>query len=101
MAGQINHIKANIFSTPMPDMPPALHEMWQVAFMYRRKYSAPDPSANDAEQYFAQAWADAQFIAQSYGNCETVKNLLAEVYLDIERQWKVVQARQERSRTEA
>ena len=93
----IDTIKANIFSTPMPDMPPVLREMWQVAFMYRRKYSNPDPSVNDVESYFAAAWADAQFIIQSYGCNETIQSLLAEVYLDIERQWKVVQARQQES----
>ena len=47
----IDSIKANIFSTPMPDMPPVLREMWQVAFMYRRKYS--NPSGRDIEEYFA------------------------------------------------
>ena len=89
----IDTIKANIFSTPMPDMPPVLREMWQVAFMFRRKYSAP--AGRDLEEFFSSAWSDAQFIAQSYGNNETIQSLLAEVYLDIERQWKVVQARAE------
>ena len=88
----IDSIKANIFSTPMPDMPPVLWEMWRVAFMYRRKYS--NPSGRDIEEYFASAWSDAQFIVQSYGNNETIQSLLAEVYLDIERQWKVVKARE-------
>lgn len=87
----IDTIKQNIFSTPMPDMPPILREMWQVAFMYRRKYSNPD--CKDAESFFAAAWSDAQFIIQSYGYNETIQSLLAEVYLDIERQWKVVKAR--------
>ena len=91
----MNVIKENIFAAPMPDMPPMLREMWQVAFMYRRKYSGPDPSVHNVESYLAAAWADAQFIAQTYGNNETMQSLLAEVYLDIERQWKVVQARQE------
>ena len=91
----MNVIKENIFSTPMPDMPPVLREMWQVAFMYRRKYSNPDPANNNVEDYFAAAWADAQFIIQSYGYNETIQSLLAEVYLDIERQWKVVQERQQ------
>lgn len=89
---RIDSIKQNIFSTPMPDMPPVLHEMWQVAFMYRRKYSSP--SGRDPEEYFSAAWSDAQFIAQTYGNNETIQSLLAEVYLDIERQWKVVKARE-------
>lgn len=91
----MNVIKANIFSTPMPDMPPVLREMWQVAFMYRRKYSNPDPCADNVESYFAAAWSDAQFIIQSYGGNETIQSMLAEVYLDIERQWKVVQSRRE------
>lgn len=91
----IDTIKSNIFATPMPDMPPVLREMWQVAFMYRRKYSNPDPKIHDVADYFAAAWNDAQFIIQSYGNNETIQSLLAEVYLDVERQWKVVQARQE------
>ena len=89
----IDSLKANIFSTQMPDMPPVLREMWQVAFMFRRKYS--DPSGKDVDSYFAAAWADAQFISEAYGHNETMRSLLAEVYLDIERQWKVVQARQE------
>lgn len=89
----IDAVKASIFSTPMPDMPPRLREIWQVAFMYRRKYS--DSSNVDADKYFAQAWSDAQFIAQSYGNSETVQALMLEVYLDIERQWKAFQARLE------
>lgn len=88
----IDSIKANIFSTPMPDMPPTLREMWQVAFMFRRKYS--NPSGRDLEEFFSAAWSDAQFIAQAYGNNETIQSLLAEVYLDIERQWKVVKARE-------
>lgn len=91
----IDTIKANIFSTPMPDMPPVLREMWQVAFMYRRKYS--NPSGADVEEFFSQAWNDAQFIIQSYGYNETIQSLLAEVYLDIERQYKVVRDREERS----
>lgn len=85
-------LKTNIFSTPMPDMPPVLREMWQVAFMFRRKYSNPD--GKDVEAYFSAAWKDAQFIAEAYGRNETMMSLLGEVYLDIERQWKVVQARQ-------
>lgn len=88
-------LKANIFSTPMPDMPPVLREMWQVAFMLRRKYSSPD--GKDVEAYFSGAWKDIQFIAEAYGRNETMQSLLAEVYLDIERQWKVVQARQKDS----
>lgn len=88
-------LKANIFSTPMPDMPPVLREMWQVAFMLRRKYSNPD--GKDVEAYFSGAWKDIQFIAEAYGRNETMQSLLAEVYLDIERQWKVVQARRKDS----
>lgn len=91
----IDTIKTNIFSTPMPDMPPVLREIWQVAFMYRRKYSNPNPGADNVDDYFAAAWSDLQFISQSYGNNETVRALMMEVYLDIERQWKVVQARHE------
>ena len=90
----MNVIKANLFSTPMPEMPPVLREIWQVAFMYRRKYSNPNPSIDNVESYFATAWSDAQFIIQSYGGHETVQGLMAEVYEDIERQWKVVHARQ-------
>lgn len=86
-------IKANIFTTPMPDMPPVLREMWQVAFMFRRKYS--DPSGKNLEEFFSAAWNDAQFISEAYGHNETIQSLLAEVYLDIERQWKVVKAREE------
>lgn len=89
----IDSVRANVFSTPMPDMPPKLREIWQVAFMYRRKYS--NPAGKDTETFFAQAWKDAKFIAESYGNCETVKSLLMEVYIDIERQFKLEQARQD------
>ena len=84
-------IKANLFSTPMPDMPPKLREIWQVAFMLRRKYS--DPTEKDPEAYFTAAWSDATYIARQYGNNETVLSLMTEVYEDIERQWKVHQAR--------
>lgn len=87
----IDLIKTNLFATPMPDMPPRLKEIWQVAFMYRRKYS--NPRGADPEAFFAQALNDAHFIAESYGNCETVKSLLMEVYIDIERQFEVEQAR--------
>jgi hypothetical protein len=90
-----NQIKDNLFSTPMPDMPPVLREMWQVAFMLRRKYS--DPANKDPEAFFSSAWSDAQFIVQTYGNSETISALIAEVYLDIERQYKVVKAREDRS----
>jgi hypothetical protein len=89
----IDTIKANLFSTPMPDMPPKLREIWQVAFMFRRKYS--DPSNTDAEAYFKAAMSDMEFIVQSYGNNETTESLMLEVYLDIERQWKAHQARLE------
>lgn len=89
----MNIIKSNIFSTPMPEMPPVLREVWQVAFMYRRKYSNPKPGADNVESYFSAAWSDLEFISQTYGNNETVRALMMEVYLDIERQWKVVQAR--------
>lgn len=90
----IDHIKANLFTTPMPDMPPTLKEIWQIAFMYRRKYA--NPRNKDPEAFFAQALSDAHFIAECYGNCETVQSLLMEVYIDIERQFKVEQARAER-----
>lgn len=89
----IDSIKANLFSTPMPDMPPKLREIWQVAFMFRRKYS--DPTDVDAETYFKAAMSDMEFIVQSYGNNETTESLMLEVYLDIERQWKAHQARLE------
>lgn len=63
--------------------------------MYRRKYS--DPEGKNLEAYFSAAWHDAQFIAETYGHNETIQSLLAEVYEDIERQWKVVQARKKES----
>ena len=88
----IDVIKQNLFSSPMPDMPPKLREMWQAAFMLRRKYS--DPSNKDPDTYFRSAWSDAEFIAQTYGNCETIHGLVTEVYLDIERQYNVVKARE-------
>lgn len=91
----MNIIKANIFSTPMPEMPPVLREVWQVAFMYRRKYSNPHPGMDNVESYFSAAWSDLEFISQTYGNNETVRALMLEVYNDIDRQWKVVQARNE------
>lgn len=89
----IDSVRTSIFSTPMPDMPPKLREIWQAAFMYRRKYA--NPAGQDPEAFFASAWNDAKFIAESYGNCETVKSLLMEVYIDIERQFKLEQARQD------
>lgn len=94
MITAIDTIKANLFSVPMPDMPPTLKEIWQVAFMYRRKYA--NPRNKDPEAFFAQALSDAHFIAECYGNCETVQSLLMEVYIDIERQFNVEQARAER-----
>ena len=95
----IDNIKANIFSAPMPDMPPVLREIWQVAYMLRRKYS--NPAGRDPEAYFSAAYSDARYIADVYGHSDTVISILGEVYLDIERQWKVVQARQEKSGTES
>ena len=89
----IDVIKTNLFSEPMPDMPPKLREMWQAAFMLRRKYS--DPTGKDPETFFRSAWADAQFIASAYGNGETVQSLMTEVYIDIERQFNAVKARAE------
>lgn len=89
----IDTVKANIFSTPMPDMPPKLREIWQVAYMFRRKYSSPD--GKDPEAYFSAAYSDAQYIADIYGRNDTVISILGEVYLDIARQWKVVQAKQQ------
>lgn len=94
----IDAIKANIFSTPMPDMPAKLREMWQVAFMYRRKYSGLRGD-EDPETLFSAAWSDATFIAESYGNGETIQSLMAEVYEDIERQYKTVRARLEEQRS--
>lgn len=82
---QIDVIKANIFAAPMPDMPPLLREIWQVAFMYRRKYS--NPVDKDPDSFFRAAAADAKYIAEQYNNNETVMNLMLEVYADIERQW--------------
>ena len=84
-------IKTNLFSAQMPDMPPLLREVWQVAYMLRRKYSNPD--FKDPDAYFKAAWSDVEFIAQTYGYDETVASLMAEVYSDIERQYKVVEAR--------
>ena len=86
----IDVIKANIFATPMPDMPPLLREIWQVAFMYRRKYS--NPVDVDPDSFFLNAWSDARYIAQSYGDDETVQALMVEVYSDIERQYLKAQA---------
>lgn len=92
----IDDIKSTIFAAPMPDMPAKLREIWQVAFMFRRKYSNPSGIGEDADQFFRSAWSDALAIAEAYGNSDTVQSLMVEVYLDIERQWKAVQARQER-----
>lgn len=88
----IDVIKKNLFSSPMPDMPPRLREVWQAAFMLRRKYS--DPVDKDPETFFRSAWSDAKFIIESYGNCETASALMLEVYYDIERQFNLVKARQ-------
>lgn len=82
-------IKKNIFSERMPDMPEQLRELWQAAYLLRRKYS--NPAGKDVETYFACAWSDAQFIAQQFGSCETAQALMLEVYNDIERQWKAYQ----------
>ena len=90
----IDVIKANLFSTPMPDMPPKLREIWQVAFMLRRKYSNLRGD-EDAETLFTSAWKDATFISESYGSSETIQNLMAEVYSDIERQYYTVRSRME------
>lgn len=92
---QIDVIKAHLFAKPMPDMPPKLREIWQVAFMLRRKYS--DPADKDADTFFANALSDMQFITETYGNSEMVRALMLEVYSDIERQWKVTQARLEQN----
>lgn len=88
----IDAIKASIFQTPMPDMPEKLREIWQVAFMFRRKYSGLRGDENP-ETLFAAAWSDATFIAESYGRSETVQNLMLEVYFDIERQYNTARAR--------
>lgn len=92
----IDVIKTNIFSAPMPDMPPRLREIWQAAFMLRRKYS--NPSNVVADDFFKAAWSDAMFIAETYGGGETVQALMLEVYLDIERQFIAVQARENADR---
>ena len=88
----IDMIKANIFSAPMPDMPPMLREIWQVAFMFRRKYS--NPVEKDPEVFFNSAMADMRFITEQYGENETVCSLMLEVYEDIERQWMAARARE-------
>ena len=92
---EIDILKAHLFSTQMPDMPPKLREVWQVAFMYRRKYS--NPVDKDPDSFFASAWNDLKFIVQTYNDNETVQALMLEVYLDIERQFKAVQERMEKS----
>lgn len=79
-------IKKNIFNKPMPDMPENLRELWQAAYLLRRKYS--NPEGKDQDAFFSSAWSDAQFIAQQYGSCESAQALMVEVYNDIERQWK-------------
>ena len=88
----IDTIKSQLFATPMPDMPPQLREIWQVAFMYRRKYSYPVDK--DVDNFFRSAWNDALFIAEQYNNSETVMGLMVEVYHDIERQWKAMHQRE-------
>ena len=65
--------------------------------MLRRKYSNPTGAPEDAEQFFSDAWSDALAVANAFGNSETVQQLMVEVYSDIERQWKVVQARLEQA----
>ena len=72
-------------------MPPRLREIWQAAFMLRRKYS--DPDCKDPETFFKAAWSDAEYIAQCYGNCPTVRALMLEVYNDIDRQYNTVKER--------
>lgn len=93
----IDILKSTIFSMQMPDMPARLREIWQAAFMLRRKYSNPTGVPEEAEQFFRDAWSDALAIADTFGNSETVQQLMVEVYSDIERQWKVVQARLEQA----
>ena len=87
----LESIKKNVFSERMPDMPEQLRELWQAAYLFRRKYS--NPANKDVEAYFAAAWSDAQFISRQFGSCETAQSLMAEVYNDIERQWKLYQAK--------
>lgn len=79
-------IKKNLFVAPMPDMPELLRELWQAAYLLRRKYS--NPAEKDVEAYFSAAWSDAQFIVQQFGGWKTAQALMMEVYEDIERQWK-------------
>jgi len=93
----IDILKSTVFSMQMPDMPARLREIWQAAFMLRRKYSNPTGAPEDAEQFFSDAWSDALAVANAFGNSETVQQLMVEVYSDIERQWKVVQARLEQA----
>lgn len=89
----LDTLKASIFSTAMPDMPPKLREIWQAAFMLRRKYS--NPVDTDPEAFFHAAWSDASVIIQSYGENETVNALILEVYFDIERQYEAYKAKKE------
>lgn len=81
----LDAIKKSIFATPLPDMPPVMRELWQAAYLLRRKYS--NPTGKDADAYFSSAWSDAQYIAQQFGNRGSAQSLMVEVYNDIERQW--------------
>ena len=82
----IDILNATIFSAKLPDMPPLMREMWQAAYLFRRKY-ATVPKGN-AEVFFDAVASDMIFISQSYNNDEQLISLLAEVFCDIERQWK-------------
>lgn len=71
-------------ATNMPPMPQRLRDIFNAAFMYRRKYQFPQ----NTEAFWNAAAEEAGQIAKHFDGDPMIVDLLAACYADIEREMK-------------
>lgn len=87
MSQTYDSLKAELFAGELPHFPQDLQEYWQIAILLRRKYlDAKAAGDSEMQELFAKVANDMERINSAYGWCDTLANLMLEVYDDICRQ---------------
>lgn len=76
-------MKRTVFSGTLPEMPQNMREIFNMAFMFRRKYI--NIGSKSPEEVYESAIEDMRIINEAYGYDSFLLNVLLECYDDIVR----------------